>query len=454
MSKQQILFLEDHFMTAKRSISEMELDRSRARSHAASVSHDARRSSRQSTNRGRSAREATIKAHTSIVRAHTPASSNHLDQADTETPTNTNSQIETQSPPLQNNRPLPKSCLSSSLGGCWGEAEDTHYLKQWLSITGPWHACYDNASHELKHQDHSSDASELPVTRHLLVAIALLEEPLSPDNLSAVKARKEKITRHYRSAVSALQGAGSISLDTVAAAAIAWLFETARARETAAEVHLRAFDRIQKDYLLSRPLNGEEDATGTLENLVCRCFECRSSNRFSLREMQKHGLFHFTLRGPSCSAMKSDLTLPIVLAQIEQYLDRLEVHRDNEFADFSMVEAAGLIRRWDLELLKLRHRREHVSDVIFVARLLIMIVISLLPKRAGATFVLEPDVFAWNFCLCKIEQMIHGTELRQLDRQYIGIVAIDILTVIVRFASDEKHVFKAADMLQSVSGFV
>lgn len=111
-------------------------------------------------------------------------------------------------------------------------------------------------------------AYSLPATRHLLVAIAMLDERLNDPSPELLMARSRKILHHYNQAIHQLILYNPSMVDTIASSLLAWVLETCLHDTTRAIMHLdassRLLERVQADGLRDY---GTEDSGLILNHL-------------------------------------------------------------------------------------------------------------------------------------------------------------------------------------------
>lgn len=135
----------------------------------------------------------------------------------------------------------------------WLPPEDRHALHYYVTRTGPWIANYVPLSSPLRRLwavTLPRCAHALPATRHVLIAVGLIDEPVPSTDTAKVHQRSQRILHHYNLAIYQLTrpGAPLSPLDLTLTSVLCWLLEVLGFNANMAAMHISAASKLAKQY--------------------------------------------------------------------------------------------------------------------------------------------------------------------------------------------------------------
>ena len=267
-----------------------------------------------------------------------------------------------------------------SMDFIWGTSEERRALQYWSQCTGPWLANYAGA-HDRRTWEvvFPRVAYSLPATKHLLVAIAMLDERLNDPSPELLMSRSRKILHHYNQAIHHLILENPSTVDTIASSLLAWVLETCLDDTTRAIMHLdassRLLKRVQADGLQD---DGTEHSGLILYHLKGTRDSCAgysSTKRRLARPQFRDQTCIFTVlvarHGPQ--QMRSTKDARDVL---EKYFATYE---SSQGMYMSSREARHFLRSWEMALMKYRHTSTEPQVCIVALHLLLNLALTLVP---------------------------------------------------------------------------
>ena len=269
---------------------------------------------------------------------------------------------------------------SNSMHFIWGTSEERRALQYWREFTGPWLASY-SCVHDRRTWEvvFPRVAHSLPSTRHLLVAIAMLDERLNDPSPELLMSRSRKILHHYNQAIHQLTLHNPSMDDTIASSLLAWVLETCLHDTTRAIMHLdassRLLEKVQTDGLQDDGTEYSDLILNHLKRTRDSCAGYCSTERRLARPQFRDQTCIFTVlvarHGPQ--QMRSTKDARDVL---EKYFATFE---SSQGMYMSSGEARDFLRSWELTLLKYRHTSREPHACIIALHLLLNLALTLLP---------------------------------------------------------------------------
>ncbi|ETN36206.1 uncharacterized protein HMPREF1541_08483 [Cyphellophora europaea CBS 101466] len=132
----------------------------------------------------------------------------------------------------------------------WFPPEERQALQHYERRTGPWIANYAPPEmRKLWEVTIPRCAQALPATRHVMVAVALLDEPTPHPDTSKLLARSQRVLYHYNRAIRHLTGSVAPSkLDMTLTSVLSWLLEVLGFNSGTAKMHIAAADKLAHEY--------------------------------------------------------------------------------------------------------------------------------------------------------------------------------------------------------------
>ena len=272
------------------------------------------------------------------------------------------------------------SGLPTSIDFVWGSPEERRSLQYWSQFTGPWLAHYA-CVHDKKTWEvvFPRVAYTLPATRHLLVAIAMLDERLQDPSPEILMSRSRKILHHYNQAIHQLTLHNPNVVDTIASSLLAWVLETCLHDTTRAIMHLdassRLLEKVQQDGLRDDGTEYSDIILNHLKQTRDSCAGYCSTERLLARPQFRDQTCIFTIlvarHGPQQITSTRDAR-----EVLEKYFAKFESPQGMEM---SAQESRNFLRSWELTLLKYRHTSTEPHVCIVALHLLLNLALTLLP---------------------------------------------------------------------------
>lgn len=125
-------------------------------------------------------------------------------------------------------------------------------MYHYVTHTGPWIANYAPPSlRKLWESTLPRCAHALPATRHVLIAVALIDEPVSSADTLKLLRRSRRVLHHYNIAINQLTrpGAAPTPFDLTLTSVLSWLLEVLGFNSAMAAMHIAAASKLAKQYL-------------------------------------------------------------------------------------------------------------------------------------------------------------------------------------------------------------
>ena len=340
---------------------------------------------------------------------------------------------------------------SAAMTSYFGTPEEQHSLQFWVQATGPWLANYTSPENKVFYEKLIPRlAFTLPATKHLMVAVAMMDERIHDPTPQVLAARSRKIMGHYNGAIKLLTSDAPASLDLVIAPLVAWLLETMLNDGARARMHLEASENLADGLEKKDKFNEGSEASEILSR--------------NLPSAQKAAWgFHLTVASREGSARQPMTLVQMLLSRHgPQDIHSIAEARAAFTSYFNLIladngtmltqeESRAYLRHWELALLKYRHMATDASENIMAATLLHNLAFALAPrtKPSGKS---NPDDTGMGYILSKAAEFL---KLRHLSRKDLATMRETLkllLTTVVRYAPEERHVLTASELLKEVNG--
>ena len=351
----------------------------------------------------------------------------------------------------RNRRSDPKTIPTSSLQLGDFSAEENRALQFWRQCTGPWLAnCSSNGHRKVWEITFPRCAMRLAATRHLLVAVALMDEHLPSPSFDMLVHRSQRILFHYNTAIKELTRDRPFELDVMLATILAWVLEIFLADQAKARMHLEASSSFLEKLDIDRLYKEDEEAHDILfEDVVPVRGDCSgfSSSQKSLESATpKTSISVLTVL--TAKNYPSQIASPYEAREAcARYLSSLD---PLSTPGTSSEAPAADLSHWQRELFKCRYElTAHPVNIVAIQLLysLAMVVVVAPPcnRRLEDEY---PDPAAVHYVLDKSADFfaleVLGTEDRAELETTLGIVMNNVL----RFSRNEMHCTRARHLLQ------
>ena len=352
-------------------------------------------------------------------------------------------------PPTSPKRPTIVNIPSAATTSHFGTPEEQHSLQFWVHATGPWLAKYTSRENKVFYEKLIPRlAFTLPATKHLMVAVAMMDERLHDPTPQVLAARSRKIMDHYNGAIKTLTSQAPASLDLAMAPLVAWLLETMINDGAKARMHLEASenlaDRLKKKNVFIEGTEAYEILSKNLPSAQKACWG-----------------FHETIASREHSARQPmTLVQNLLLRHGPQDIHSIAEARAAFMSYFNVVsadngtmltqdESLAYLRHWELALLKYRQITTDASENIIAATLLNNLAFALVPKTKIPGEI-SPEDTGMDYILSKAADFFKIRSLSQKDRATMRETLKLLLTTLVRYAPEERHVLNALELLKEV----
>ena len=331
-------------------------------------------------------------------------------------------------------------------------AEEKRALQFWRQCTGPWLANYSSNGHRRVWEiTFPRCAVRLPATRHLLVAVALLDEHLPKFSLHMLMKRSQRILFHYNTAIRELTEDKPAELDVMLATILAWVLEMALADQSKARMHLEASTTFLEKLDGDRLHNEDEEAYDILvDDVVPVRRDCSgfSSSQKSLENgSSKTSISVLTvLKAKNCP---SEVMSPYQARDAcAKYLASLDPSSTSS-TSFEVQKTTANLNHWQRELYKCRYEvTAHPVNIVAIQLLYSLAMVVLVPpcdKRSEDEY---PDPVAIHYVLEKCADFLKLGGLREYDRAELETTLRIVLSNVLRLSRNEKHCVRATQLLQ------
>ena len=331
--------------------------------------------------------------------------------------------------------------------------EEKRALRFWRQCTSPWLANYSSYEHrKIWDVVFPRCAMQLPATRHLVVAVALLDEQLPEASHGMLMRRSKSIIHHYNAAIRELTADGPAGLDVALATILAWVLEIMLGDQSKARMHLDAskafLEKIQtrrlylqdgetRDILMDHvmPLRGNITGFSSSQNSL-EAIPVRENSSVLAALIMKHRPSQISSPGQARDAFANHLAS----------FDPLNISRSTA----AMQETTSKLDYWKWECLK--HRYQILGDPVTIVAIHLLYSLSMAlldtPTLNETSQNEYPDPAAMDYILDKSEDFLALQGLCREDRAELERTLAIVLTNILRFSRNESHRKRATNLLQ------
>jgi hypothetical protein len=250
----------------------------------------------------------------------------------------------------------PTTEVPDSLQLDYGTLEEKRALHHWIVRTGPWIAQYANSEQDwptwTKLFPRCSHTQ--PSTRHLLVAISMIDERLPDPTPDLLLHRSKRVLFHYNQAIQELTQRQPSMIDAAASSLLAWVLETCLQDTNRAILHLDASSRLLDAVrqALSQAQSSEEtDLLKQMESARESCAGYLSTQR-RVRTLRFRDLSNILevingRNGPQTMSSTEEAR-----SRISDYFDRLEEPNKSQK---EVAAAQAWLRSWEYTFVKYRY---------------------------------------------------------------------------------------------------
>jgi hypothetical protein len=343
--------------------------------------------------------------------------------------------------------PKEVSCGVRSLSTLpWGTAEEQRAIHFYLNNTGPWLANYGARSHRAWWEAVLPRvATSLPASRHILIAVALLESPVGCDDPSVLEKRSQSIRRNCSMALRHLTQPNPHPADVGVAPLVAWLLETLSFHERRASIHQEAAQRIfDAAYVASKGRGPDEFVfDDKMQSLLWnqyrfRCLRCKTPVPDSDEQYRELAV-----------AVRNANSAPVSAKHLHADLrDFVATFRPNAFTAVDVDRARDFVRQRERSILRSRYKAREAQGVFTALHLLCNTIILLLPGPVLHRVAGDDTLgIALDYVADQCYWLMDLTELVAEDKSSLIDVVLMMLQLIATYGPSENHRLRARDML-------
>lgn len=323
----------------------------------------------------------------------------------------------------------------------WGTPEEQKALDFYITKTGPWLANYGPRNHRiLWEQVVPRVAIDLPATRYLLTAIALLETPAGTQDPHLLKSRSQLIMRNYTHALHQLTILDDFNaIDTSFAPMLGWLLESLTWNESRASMHASG---AQHTLLANSPTVHrqtthdeyifDEKMSQVLTNIQrFRCMRCKVK-----RPLQEDTQIFLAvaMRNTPCQPARTEDVRRTFRTFIETYNPHCMLPKD-------IKEAEDFARRWEVAVVRSRHTSSEAAVLFNALHFLTNVVVLLLPLPVVNAICGEDTMgFGVDYVIDQTEWLVEeGRRYGEAVEEGVRDVLDMILGLLAKFGPDEAR---------------
>ena len=354
-------------------------------------------------------------------------------------------------PPTSLERPTIVNSPSAAMRSNFGTPEEQHSLQFWIHATGPWLANYTSPENKVFYEKLIPRlAFTLPATKHLMIAVAMMDERLHDPTPQILAARSRKIMGHYNGAIKTLTSKAPASLDLAVAPLVAWLLETMINDGAKARMHLGASenlaDRLRQNSVFIEGTEAFDILSKNLPSAQKACWgfhETIASREHSARPPMTLMQTLLSRHGPQ--------DIHSIAEARAAFMSYFNVISADDGTMLTQDESTTYLRHWELALLKYRQITTDASENIIAVTLLNNLAFALVPKTKTKTpGETSPDDTGMDYILSKAADFLKVRSLSPKDRATMRDTLKLLLTTLIRYAPEERHVTDASELLKEV----
>ena len=352
-------------------------------------------------------------------------------------------------------------------------------IRHWAISLGPYLAKYssnnDRPTFEIIFP---RLAMSLPATKHLVVAVSMLDELVGSSNQERLMSKSRRILYHYNQAIRHLTHHKASMIDIISASILAWVLEGCLFDRNRAAIHLKASSRLMNIFIADETKNnGSESSDIVVNHLTHTRSSCEgyASTRLS-------GANQYVQDETYIFAVLSARNSPQRMKSAKEARDALEEYftkfEDPQGMDMSPMEANELLQSWELALLKYRHVATEPYAEVVSLHILVNLAQALLPVIADSPSesMSEPiaerldhltvtSAFSQNdqmthpantlnpameYCLRQTQESMAMVDIKAEESTGLRETTLLVLQKVVRHATNRSHQEKALQLLATL----
>ena len=285
----------------------------------------------------------------------------------------------------------------------------------------------------------------LPATRHLLIAVAMVDERHHGLQPLELVSRARTIMEHYNKAIKILTDPKVEALDLYVAPLMAWIIEIMVNNPATAIMHINA-SRKMLEAVPPKPHNSTETQDIICDfvrdsSQFCSGFTATSATCAGIMSKDPSSIFQIL----NVRQVVTECTSEEVRAAIYKYASNLDKEGLTKFAS---IEALNYLRHWETVTLVRRYTGHENYDTLVATHFLVATATTLLAvqdDRSGNSFYRQKEAF--DYILIKLEDCLNVEGLDSADRQGLEDAVAFALSLIARYSKATKHRKRAVELM-------
>lgn len=449
----EIVFIRDHGQRSDvRSLRIHELERSKARSFAARVSHAERRKRRSIRPRSMDQNHdrSVMPSETSIISCSSACYCELCNDLEKQKRHRTMRRLQVYAAEgiISVHQEIMKIPVSKEL---WNGPEERIAFQHWQSVTAPWLSHF-HASPQGKFWDIvvPQAAQEFTPVRYLLVAFELVDLPaFSTETLAN---RREKHMGYYNTAIQMLQKSTWPGVCIIVTCLLAYALESRWTNVESAQMHLTSCQKLIKDFR-----HDPHQANNSLMFVEA----VDDTIQHGLQFLRVHARLHLLknkfgwtpavygiTKMPELSPTGKSLV--DYLVEFKMFVEDILTHIPSDLYFFDASEATRRFESWDEAVHRLCQLGKITNAVSTVSSMLCYIGLFLIPFYNNGFLDVYPDALMCDYIL----RVFHDQLLRPLgpgERRDMELVIQLGLNTILRFPHEPRHATEAESLKRLMS---
>lgn len=320
----------------------------------------------------------------------------------------------------------------------------------WNLKTGPWLATYAGSSGHMWQRIFPRTAQHLPATKHLLVAVAMLDERLSNPSGPALEYRSRRIINHYNTAIQRLVSGKTTELDILLSSMMAWILEIMSDNPATAKMHLDAAGRLMKRALINTSNTSTSEEYDIIHrHLPAAHKQCVGYAKTEPKQEDDGGVDSDADLIFAAVRQKNDPQSVASLAQIKGVIK--EFYRQISLAQdrgVDIAQARKYRRSYEVALLKYRNGAPEPPINIIAVHWWLNMANNVLPGTDDTDIASFYDVSGMDYILDRVEGAHSSEDLEPRWQEDLDETLNLILINVIRFAKHDEHVTRARDLMR------
>ena len=348
----------------------------------------------------------------------------------------------------QNNDISQAEDVYSVLEDIWCTPEERRSISYWVANTGPWLGNY--AGKDARHTWEvilPRCARQLSATKHLIVAVAMLDERLSNPSTSTLEHRSQRILNHYNAAIKTLVSGKAAQLDILLSSMIAWVLEIMNDDPQTAKMHLDASGRLLRKAIAYSPQNGTSEEHDIIHHHITIAHQqcvgyAKTEPQQDEQEPEASSVFPTLVARHNPQSITS---LSQIKEVIKEYYNQLSLAQDK---GIDIAQARRYRRSYEIALLKYRHVASEPAPNIIAVHYWLNLANNLLPRTDDAEISSYHDVSGMDYILDQTEDLFKTKGLSPTHREDLDETLNLMLINVIRFAKHEKDLKRARNLMR------